>query len=398
MASQTLSATGLPDSNPYSLPSGWNLINDSLKVVSGAFKCAYSGNGFTCAAVDSPLSSGVIDVNFNILQANNVFGDYSGIFFLTESGNGYFAGSQGNEFYIWNVLSFNIGSSIIHTPIVWSAGDEFRVSFDTANGTINIYHVPSSNVTPAAFANGLTHNPLMTYGFGIARTNADGSGITSVTAQVQSSGSIDSIQTDGVSGLKVGSQFSISTTGLGDLSSVLAETSGIATAKTEAINLVAIGGDGTGDIPFFSDGEYMPFPGLVTVAATDSASSPSTNVPFSIPDDHIDTQFGVVSLHDNTYIGKKLADIGRDILPGDFGYWKNENSLVFHENGKISVDVESGGTVLAILWLQRSASGIMEGYNLTINDAGEITGISSLTQKGLTSAGLTSKGLTRSSL
>lgn len=181
--------------------------------------------------------------------------------------------------------------------------------------------------------------------------------------------SVDSIITDGVSGLMIGRQFSFSTTGLSAVTSINAKTASKPAAQTDAINIVQIAGDGSAHVKFFEPGGYMPYQGNVEVTVIGPEGPQIAVVPFSIPNDHIDVYFvDPIVTNDNTYIGHRLNAIGHPLVNGDIGYYINSNALNIGQNGSIACDQPN----TFLLWVHKT-SGIIEGYSITVNEAGGVT-------------------------
>lgn len=201
---------------------------------------------------------------------------------------------------------------------------------------------------------------------------------------------VDTVTTGGSSGLKVGQPFAFTTTGLTSVTATLAQTAALPAAQTTGINIVQTAGDGTAATRFFVDGQYMPFAGSVTFTATGPEGSPTKTIPFAIPDDHLDVQFGAVSLQDATYLGYTLNAIGHPLASGDRAYWVNSNSLVYATDGKISCL----SAMTSLLWVHKN-SGIIEGYTVQINDAGAITNTTKISTRRNTSAHISSRKATK---
>lgn len=185
---------------------------------------------------------------------------------------------------------------------------------------------------------------------------------------------IDSVTTDGNPGLIVGQPFLINTTGLGTLTSVTIKTAATPTAITTALSLSAVGGDGGATMAFWVDTQYYPFIGSVVVTASDGTNTAELAVTLSLPDEYASTTFNSVVTSNNTYIGYWLDLLGKPLLNGDFGYYDNvvpDNYILIRPDS--GVEVISAQTVT--LWVHRAANGIIEGYTVNINDAGEITGL-----------------------
>jgi len=198
--------------------------------------------------------------------------------------------------------------------------------------------------------------------------------------------SIDSITTDGSPGLVVGEPFLISTTGLGTITSITVTTAATPAATTTAINLSA----GAGEMKYWIDGQYFPYEGTVTVVASDGTLTATGTFNLSIPADQADVVFNAVETTDATYVTTKLADIGHPVSNGDKGYYPPIGGFTIGTNGHIS---SPDGATTFVLWIHKT-SGIIEMYNVVINDAGEITDATGITSRGITTRGITSRNIT----
>jgi len=201
--------------------------------------------------------------------------------------------------------------------------------------------------------------------------------------------SIDTLTTDGSPGLVVGQPFAMTTTGLGTITSITITTDATPTATTTATSLSLPAGDGTAAARSWVDGAFYAFPGTVTVVAGDGTLTATGSYTLSMPDDYLDVVFADVETTDDTYIGTKLDDLGHPLEDGDIGYYPVGNGLAIGTNGHISCD----GAMTFVLWIQK-LTGVMEMYNVTINDAGEITGATGITSRGITSQGITTRNIT----
>lgn len=199
-------------------------------------------------------------------------------------------------------------------------------------------------------------------------------------------GTINTLTTGGSPGLVVGQPFAMTTTDLATITAVTVTTVATPTATTSAINLALPSGDGTGDMKGWVDGEYYAFPGSVSVAATDSTLTGTGTYTLSIPATHLDVVFDTVETTDNTYIGNKLLAIGHPLANDDRGYYPSGNGLSIGENSGVSCF----GAMTFVLWIQK-VSGIMERYDVVINDAGEITEVRGISSRGISSRGISSR-------
>lgn len=178
---------------------------------------------------------------------------------------------------------------------------------------------------------------------------------------------VDTVTTGGVSGLKVGSAFAITTTGMGTVNSIAIESVGNDDAVTNAVSVSAVGGDGTAQVKFYEDGEHMPFAGPVSLLATGDDGAASKTLTLSIPDGYSSVTFsGSVITDDPTHVGYHLALLGKSILEDDIGIYEDENDLVISSAGAI----ECENPFAFPLYLQRAADGIIEQYNITILEDG----------------------------
>lgn len=249
-----------------------------------------------------------------------------------------------------------------------TAGD-YTIDF-TWNNTTGAITVSVNGVPKIA---GIYNDNLTNMRGGLQNYNDNSAhAFKSLTTSQAATTSIDSVTTGGVSGLVVGQEFNFTTTGLADVSGgINIKTAATPAAQTDAISIVQTAGDGSAAVKFFADGQYMPFPGTATVTITGTGGAPAGNFPFAIPADHFDVIFGAVSLQDNTYLGFALNAIGHPLEGGatpDRAYWINTNGLIFGTDGKISCN----SAMTSALWIHKK-SGIIEGYTVQINDAGQIT-------------------------
>jgi hypothetical protein len=179
--------------------------------------------------------------------------------------------------------------------------------------------------------------------------------------------SIDTVTTDGNSGFVVGEPFTYTETGLGTVTGFTVTTAATPAATTDAINLTA----GAGEMKYWVDGEYYPFAGTVIAEATDGAETGSGSFTLSIPADQVAVVFNAVETTDNTYLGNKLLAIGHPLANDDIGYYPPADGLTIGTNSSVSSLI---GATTFILWVHKT-SGIIERYDVTVNDAGEITGL-----------------------
>jgi hypothetical protein len=200
---------------------------------------------------------------------------------------------------------------------------------------------------------------------------------------------IDTLTTDGNTGLVVGQPFAMTTTNLGTITGITITTAATPTATTDAINLALPSGDGAGEMKDWVDAEFYAYPGTVIVEATDGVDTASGSYTLSMPDDTVNVIFADVETTDNTYIGTKLNDIGHPLEDDDIGYYPTGNGLAIGTNSHVSCL----GAMVFVLWIQK-LDGVMEMYNVTINDAGEITDVTGITSRGITSRGITSRNIT----
>jgi hypothetical protein len=207
------------------------------------------------------------------------------------------------------------------------------------------------------------------------------------------SSSIDSVTTDGNPGLVVGEPFAITTTGLTDLVQVTIQTTGVLGATVPAGSLSAPGGDGTAVMPYWVDAQKFPFIGTASVEATDTIGLPIRDFPLAAPPGFLEVEFEDVETTDDTYIGTKLDEIGRPLEDGDLGYYPAGNGLAIGPNGHISCL----GAMSFVLWIQKLNS-TMYQYNVTVNDAGEVTDVTGISTRGVSSRHISSRGITKRGL
>jgi hypothetical protein len=398
MTALTLNFSAVSDVNPYVFPAGWTVIKDSFKVQSNSLRSVFSDTGQSMVITDNPATSGLLDVSLTVVQTSGTFNDWSGMLFVNASGNGFGVEVRDNHIYVVNIAAGAYTTSITNVAgLTYLSGAEFRATYDLDTDDINVYQlttapgVPTGTPgTPVLTATGLTPVADIAGGLWVVWENGNAAGI--ITASVDgfaSSTSIDTLTTDGNPGLVVGQPFAMTTTGLGTITGITITTAATPTAATDAINLALPSGDGTGEMKDWVDAEFYAYPGTVTVEATDGILTASGSYALSMPDDTVNVIFADVETTDNTYIGTKLNDLGHPLQDGDIGYYPTGNGLAIGTNGHVSCL----GAMVFVLWIQK-LDGVMEMYNVTINDAGEITDVTGITSRGITSRGITSRNIT----
>jgi hypothetical protein len=398
MTALTLNFSAVSDVNPYVFPAGWTVIKDSFKVQSNSLRSVFSDTGQSMVITDNPATSGLLDVSLTVVQTSGTFNDWSGMLFVNASGNGFGVEVRDNHIYVVNIAAGAYTTSITNVAgLTYLSGAEFRATYDLDTDDINVYQlttapgVPTGTPgTPVLTATGLTPVADIAGGLWVVWENGNAAGI--ITASVDgfaSITSIDTLTTDGNPGLVVGQPFAMTTTGLGTITGITITTAATPTAATDAINLALPSGDGTGEMKDWVDAEFYAYPGTGTVEATDGILTASGSYALSMPDDTVNVIFADVETTDNTYIGTKLNDLGHPLQDGDIGYYPTGNGLAIGTNGHVSCL----GAMVFVLWIQK-LDGVMEMYNVTINDAGEITDVTGITSRGITSRGITSRNIT----
>lgn len=141
----------------------------------------------------------------------------------------------------------------------------------------------------------------------------------------------------------------------------------------------------------YVDGATFPEPDTAqTFALTDGVSTPTASSVLSSPDGMASVVLVTPNSADSTYPAYYFA-----MTAGD--------RLVYPtEGGNFSIGTDSGvSTTTAgtrVCWHWNHTTQIMTQLNITVNDAGEVTGATGLTSSGLTSSGLTRAGLTSAGL
>lgn len=387
MTALTLDFTAVADINPYVFPAGWTVINDSFKVQTNALRSVFSDSGQSIVITDNPATTGLLDVSFTVLQASTVFNDSSGAVFCNSAGNGYAVDIRDTHIYIKPIVAKAIGASIANAIVAYVSGAAFRATYDLDTNTIDVYQLSVSAVTPALTASSLTPQAGMAGGLEVLWENNNSAGL--ITASVDgfaSTETIDTVTTGGSPGFVVGQPFTYTETGLGAVTGFSVFTPSTPAATTAAINLTP----GAAQLKYWEDGQYYPFAGTVTAQGTDGTLTATGSFSLSIPADQVDVIFNSIETIDNTYLGTALLAIGHPLANGDKGYYPPAGGLVISPNSGVSSAI---GATTFVLWIHK-ISGILERYDVIINDAGEITDVTGITSHGITSRSVTSRVVT----
>ena len=191
---------------------------------------------------------------------------------------------------------------------------------------------------------------------------------------------IDSIS----SPMRVGESISITTTGLGSLTTATT-IGGLAVASASAPS-----GDGTVTCWSFVDGAVRPAMGSVIVIASDGTNSTSgTTVPLTTM-----TGYTYVTASGILYDNYSLAKAFPSVVEGDQVHIETPAGASLLPNLNL-VDFPDG-TYQA--WWRNSTTGVMTQLIVYIAEGGAVISVGGLTVAGLTTSGLTTAGITRAGL
>lgn len=201
---------------------------------------------------------------------------------------------------------------------------------------------------------------------------------------------IDTVTTGGNDGLKVGQTFLITTTGLGNLTSINIKTAATPTAQINATNVIAPAGDGSAKLPFWANGFY-PFLGAATITATDGVDIATMTKPIVIDDAYLTITIAGVLSSGNRYIAYWLGLIGRPLLNGEAIYWLFGNGL----NVDVTSLTDSLMPLTTTMYVHR-ANGLIEAYKVSMNTGGVITSFQSVFESDkITTKPSSLRGITR---
>jgi len=378
----------------YTPPAGWTNRGDIFRIgPDGASICGL-GSGSYSQLVSDTTASGLYEsiVIFDRIAAGS--GDSIASLFQDSSRNGFACELGGGTLYCNKQVGGGNAGLII--AAITGLGEPLgintiRIVWDLVTSDFEVFYNGASVATGSY--NDYTAN--MGAGGAIYR---DGLPINITIKQLQSgvvaATTIDTLTTSGSPGLVVGQPFAMTTTGLGTITSITATTAATPAATTSAINLSLPSGDGTGEMKYWVDAQYYPFDGTVSVTASDGTLSATGNFALSLPSDQADVVFNAVETTDNTYLGNALLAAGHPLANGDIGYYPPANGLIISPNSGVSSAI---GATTFVLWVHK-VSGIIERYDVVINDAGEITDVTGITSRGITSRGITSRHISKRGL
>ncbi len=382
-----LTFSGTP-SAVYSPPAGWTNRGDNFRIGLDGASISGGSLGTYSQLVSDTTASGLYEsiVTFDRIAAGS--GDSIASLFINSSRNGFaleFGSAGGGTIYCNKQIGG--GNTGLIIPSTSGLGEPLgintiRVTWNLATGIFEVFY----NGVSVAVSTYNDFTAGMNAGGAIYR---DGAPINITITQLQSgivaSASIDSVTTDGNPGFVVGRPFTYTKTGLGTITGFTVTTAATPAATTSAINLSA----GAGELKSWIDGDPYPFIGTVEAEADDGTLTGTGNFPLALPAGEVDVTFSTVETTDATYIGTKLAGIGHPLADGDKGYYPTGNGLVISPNSHVSCL----GAMVFVLWVQKLTTGLMERYNVTINDAGEITDVRGISSRGISSRGISSRGI-----
>ena len=337
------------DINPFVFSAGVTAIIDQFKIVSGSLRPKYAAGDTSIAVVDSPPTSGLLEVSATILGVN---GDAVLLYFGTALGTGFCALLAFDTVRIKAVTAGVVsgGSSIASAGgITYVNGDAYHATCDLATGDLKVYNqaAPSTVIVEAP---GLTLPVGMTCGFGGIWGDVNAAGVTSVSLSDAAAGAtIDSINSG--SPVRFGQTVSIATTDLGTLTSVT--IGGISATAISATD-----GDGTITIPTPVSGSPFTPVGTVNAVAGDGTDTADLDISLDTFEDY-DTQ-AITGTIDTS--GWGLSRAVTDLTSTDVVHYPIADGQSIDNTGALS-DWPDGNYTL---WLYR-ADGDMYSFSIAIN-------------------------------
>lgn len=152
----------------------------------------------------------------------------------------------------------------------------------------------------------------------------------------------------------------------------------------------------TFDLPMYSDGSTWPaFDSTATVTITDGTNSPIlNNVPTNPPAGYSNQVISSPATDGSTYLYDHTDVSNHEVSYPNGGYnaTAGRNNIALSSDGGFTVTASFAGTYM--MYKRDLTSGLVTLLNVTINEAGQVTDVKSLTTRGLTSRSITERAIT----
>lgn len=358
MTDITLNAAGVSDVNPYVLSSDWTILSDGIKVQSQAFRARFNGNGFLAFVATTPVTTGLLDVTFTVLQTSAGFSDGSGAVFLNAAKTGYYVEVSDTHVYVRNVTAGTIGSSVGNVAsLTYATGAEFRATLEISTGNLRVYQSSVSTVTPILSINALTYSAGMSCGGGVKWANNNSAGLKSISANIAAA--TPAVTLTGGS-IAIGGTGAITVSNMGTILSGTIGGVALASANSTAITM-----------PTWAVGQAAPICGSgVTLSVSDGTLSASTTVTVTPL-----AGYNAVTLSGLIEDSYSVHALGVD--DGDQFY----STFTTSANGDFSA---ADGTYTC--YARKSGTGLIESSIATIQDGAIVSGITGNITRSITGA------------
>lgn len=162
----------------------------------------------------------------------------------------------------------------------------------------------------------------------------------------------------------------ITTEGMATLTAVTISTAGAGSYSATGVN--APNGQGVFVAPFWQNGQLAPYPGPVTVTATDGFGSPTISGTFAIPAGYSTRTFASLAATTLQHLQYWLTAIGKPLLAGERAYWATTAEFDIAASSLMTTTTPGDYTVII-----HRANHRTEFVNVRVGTGGLVVGIGS---------------------